>query len=103
VPTLIALYQLGLHDELTNYIRTDLANLHRVIEGNPRGGLYLFKHHPEVMKLLKLSTTAWSKFRQQDLDNFQHFQVLLAQNRLWDNKIDDLNAWWLVDPDATDS
>jgi hypothetical protein len=100
LPTLVALHELGLRRQLAEYIRDDRDELIRVTKKYWDFALTLRKCYPDLMQALNLPPQHWEELLQLRRQNFQLAQVQLAQQRLYNNRIDDLNAAWLVDPDA---
>jgi hypothetical protein len=106
LPTLVALFELGLRDNLTEFIRDTRdddqygrISLQHCTQKYPEWAFSIQKHYPELVQALNFPPSHWAELRKLDHDNFNRAQVLLAQTRLWNNSIDDFNAPWLVDPD----
>jgi len=98
---LVALHELGLRDHLTEFIRENLARLHRATDTNPHFAIAILKKYPELMtRELNLPPEHWSKLRQKLQRTFRKVQVRQAQARLELNDIDDLNANWRVGDDG---
>jgi hypothetical protein len=100
LPTLVALHQLSLHDEVNNYIRDDRAELQLATKKWPGFALSLLKHYPDLMQALDLPPEHWATLRRKRARAFRQTQVRLAKQRIWDNELDDLNAAWVIDPET---
>jgi len=100
LPTLVALHQLGFEEELAAFINTDRDKWCTITKQYPGFSLSLRNHFPDLIRTLNLPPDHWSHLRGMRHQAFRQAQVTLAQTRLWDNKIDHLNAPWLVNPDA---
>jgi hypothetical protein len=98
LPMLVALQQLGLHDDVNNYIRDERAELQLATKKWPGLALSLLKHYPDLMQALDLPPEHWAGLRRKRERAFYLTQVQLAKQRLWNNELDDLNAAWVIDP-----
>jgi hypothetical protein len=101
LPVLVALHELGLRDQLTEFIGQNQARLQRAIKANYVGshfGLAILKAYPELMRELNLPPEHWTSLRQKLQRTFHKVQVRQAQARLEENAPDDLNAPWVIDP-----
>ena len=100
LPMLVALHQLGLEDALSQLITENNAEWKTFTTTHRGFALSLQKTYPALMQRLSLSPEHWAELRRKFSRDFHQAQVLLAQTQLRNNKIDDLNSPWLVDPDA---
>ena len=102
LPILVALHELGLRDQLTEFIGQNQAGLQKAMNADYVGshfGLAILKTYPDLMRELNLPPEYWSRLRQKLQRTFHKVQVRQAQARLEANEPDDLNEAWVINPD----
>ncbi len=102
LPVLVALHELGLREQLTEFIGQNQARLQKAMNADYFGwhfALAVLKEYPELIRELNLLPEFWSRLRQKLQRTFHKVQVRQAQARLEENAPDDLNAVWVINPD----
>jgi len=94
LPHLVALHELGLQDQLTEFINLNQAELQQATNRYPRLAVAIQNRHPELMCKLSLPPEHWPKLREKVQRAFHNAQVRKAKNSLEKTPIDDLDSAW---------
>ena len=88
----VALQELGLQDQLTEFINLNQTELQQATNRCPRLAVAIQNRYPELMRELNLPPEHWSKLREKVQRAFHNVQVRKAQNSLEKPPIDDLDS-----------
>lgn len=92
LPHLVALYELGLQDQLAEYINLKRAELITATHSFPHLAVAIHNRYPDLMRELNLPPEHWSRLREKLQRDFHNIQVRKAQNSLDENPLGDLKS-----------